>query len=92
MQTSKTIDKPTMQKAPAVVEIRNLKKSFGKKEVLTDINMDLYKGENLVVLGRSGQGKSVTIKCIVALLQQDKGSLKVFGDEVSEMKHNELKA
>ncbi len=46
----------------AVVEIRHLKKTFGTKEVLSDINMDLFKGENLVVLGKSGQGKSVSIK------------------------------
>ena len=75
----------------AVVEIRRLKKSFGKKEVLTNINMNLYKGENLVVLGRSGQGKSVTIKCIVALLLQDEGSLKVLGREVGELSDDELK-
>ena len=75
----------------AVVEIRRLKKSFGKKEVLTNINMNLYKGENLVVLGRSGQGKSVTIKCIVALLLQDEGSLKVLGREVAELSDDELK-
>lgn len=76
----------------SVVEIRNLKKSFGTKHVLTDITMDLFKGENLVVLGRSGQGKSVTIKCIVALLVQDEGSLKVFGEEVKDLSEDELKA
>ena len=75
-----------------VVEIRHLKKSFGKKHVLTDITMDLFKGENLVVLGRSGQGKSVTIKCIVALLEQDEGSLKVCGKEVKGLSEDELKA
>ena len=75
-----------------VVEIRNLKKSFGEKHVLTDITMDLFKGENLVVLGRSGQGKSVTIKCIVVLLVQDEGSLKVFGKEVKGLSEDELKA
>lgn len=76
----------------SVVEIRHLKKSFGKKHVLTDITMDLFKGENLVVLGRSGQGKSVTIKCMVALLVQDEGSLKVFGKEVKDLNEDELKA
>lgn len=75
-----------------VVEIRHLKKSFGKKHVLADITMDLFKGENLVVLGKSGQGKSVTIKCIVALLVQDAGSLKVFGQEVKDLSEAELKA
>ena len=76
----------------SVVEIRHLKKSFGKKDVLTDITMDLFKGENLVVLGKSGQGKSVTIKCVAALLVQDEGSLKVFGKEVKSLREDELKA
>ena len=79
-------------KKESVVEIRHLKKSFGKKEVLTDITMDLYKGENLVVLGKSGQGKSVTIKCIVALLIQDEGSLQVLGNDVKNLNEDELKA
>ncbi len=51
-----------------VIHIEHLKKSFGSKDVLKDITMDLKKGENVVVLGRSGQGKSVAIKCIVGLL------------------------
>jgi phospholipid/cholesterol/gamma-HCH transport system ATP-binding protein len=74
-----------------VISIRNLKKAFGELEVLTDINMDLKQGENLVVLGRSGQGKSVNIKCMVALLPYDAGSLKVFGEEVSELSEEGLK-
>ena len=53
--------------------------------------MQLKKSENVVVLGRSGTGKSVTIECIVGLLKQDEGSLKVFGDEVAEMSDDELK-
>lgn len=75
----------------AVVEIRGLKKSFGTKEVLTNLNMDLYKGENLVVLGKSGSGKSVSIKCMVGLLTQDAGSLKIFGKEVKDLPEEELK-
>lgn len=75
-----------------VVAIRNLKKSFGTREVLSGINMDLFKGENLVVLGKSGQGKSVAIKCIVGLLDHDEGSLKVFGKEVHDCSEEELKA
>jgi phospholipid/cholesterol/gamma-HCH transport system ATP-binding protein len=74
-----------------VICIQNLKKSFGDNEVLTDISMELYKGENLVVLGRSGQGKSVSIKCMVGLLTQDKGTLKVLGKEVKGLPENELK-
>jgi phospholipid/cholesterol/gamma-HCH transport system ATP-binding protein len=78
-------------KTKVVVAIRNLKKSFGSKVVLSDINMDLFKGENLVVLGKSGQGKSVAIKCIVGLLRQDSGSLKVFDEEVKDLSEEEWK-
>lgn len=74
-----------------VIAIKGLKKSFGKKDVLKDINLEVKKGENVVILGRSGTGKSVTIQCIVGLLKQDEGSLKVFGDEVAEMSDKELK-
>lgn len=74
-----------------VIKIQGLKKSFGKKDVLKDITFNLQKGENLVVLGRSGTGKSVTIKCIVGLLEQDAGSVNVFGEEVIELNDKELK-
>lgn len=74
-----------------VIEIRHLKKAFGSNQVLKDINLDLYKGENLVVMGRSGEGKSVTIKCIVGLLDKDGGELKVFGKEIADMSSVELK-
>lgn len=75
----------------AVIKIRHLKKAFGRNAVLKDINMDLYKCENVVVLGRSGQGKSVTIKCIAGLMEPDGGSLKVYDKEVKEMNEEELK-
>jgi phospholipid/cholesterol/gamma-HCH transport system ATP-binding protein len=74
-----------------MVKIEHLKKRFGSKEVLKDINLTLHKGENLIVLGRSGQGKSVTIQCIVGLLTPDEGSVKVFGQEVAELSNEELK-
>src|ERR1700734_3465865 len=74
-----------------VIAIKGLKKSFGEKHVLKDITLEVKKGENVVVLGRSGTGKSVAIQCIVGLLKPDGGSLKVFGDEVAEMSDKELK-
>jgi len=80
-----------LKKDEIVIEIKGLKKSFGKKEVLKDINLTLKRGENLVVLGRSGQGKSVTIQCIVGMLIPDGGSVKVFGKEVSQLSEDELK-
>lgn len=81
----------TVAPMETVIEIRHLKKSFGSKEVLSDINMDLHRGENLVVLGKSGQGKSVNIKLIVGLLRQDGGSLRVFGKELKELSEHELR-
>ena len=74
-----------------VISIKSLKKAFGKKKVLTNINLDVHLGENVVVLGKSGQGKSVTIQCLVGLLLPDSGSIKVFGNEVTTMTDDELK-
>ncbi|MBW8687799.1 ABC transporter ATP-binding protein [Chitinophaga rhizophila] len=74
-----------------VIRIEHLKKSFGDNEVLKDINLELHKGENIVVLGRSGQGKSVTIQCIAGLLEPDEGKLEVLGKEVRELSSEELK-
>jgi phospholipid/cholesterol/gamma-HCH transport system ATP-binding protein len=83
--------KISSSKGETVISIKGVKKAFGAKEVLKNINLDVKKGENVVVLGRSGTGKSVTIQCIVGLLKPDGGSLKVFGDEVAEMSDKELK-
>ena len=85
------IPKQAYDKDEVVVHIKGLKKSFGKKTVLTNINLDLKRGENLVVLGKSGQGKSVTIQCIVGLLKPDAGELTVFGEDVASMSDDELK-
>jgi phospholipid/cholesterol/gamma-HCH transport system ATP-binding protein len=79
------------EKKEVVIQIKGLKKSFGSKHVLNDITLDLHRGENLVILGRSGTGKSVTIQCIVGLLKPDAGTLKVFGEEVADMDDHELK-
>ncbi|MBS1524308.1 MAG: ATP-binding cassette domain-containing protein [Bacteroidetes bacterium] len=75
-----------------VIHIKGLKKSFGDKEVLKNINLDVHKGENVVVLGRSGSGKSVTIQCVVGKLVPDEGELTVFGEEVAAMNEEELKS
>lgn len=68
-----------------VIEVKHLKKSFGKNEVLTDISMVLHRGENLAVLGKSGTGKSVMIKCIVRLIEADGGEIWVNGQNISEL-------
>jgi len=74
-----------------VIEIKGLKKGFDGHEVLKNINLTVQKGESIVVLGKSGQGKSVMIKCIVGMMLPDAGSLKVFGNEVAEMNEDKLK-
>lgn len=73
-----------------VIEINNLKKSFGNQEVLINVSLNLYNGENLVVLGKSGSGKSVLIKCIVGLLNTDGGTINVFEKNVTALNSNEL--
>ena len=64
------------------IKIRNLSKSFGKKQVLNGVDLDLHKGESLVVIGGSGTGKSVLIKCIQGLLVPDSGSIEIDGIEI----------
>src|SRR3954470_7185327 len=68
-----------------VIRIRGLEKSFGANKVLRGIDLDVHKGENVVVLGRSGTGKSVLIKIIAGLLKPDKGMVKVLGEETDKL-------
>ena len=73
-----------------VLEVTHLYKSFGENHVLTDFNLTLLKGQNIVVLGKSGSGKSVLIKCIIGLLKFDKGSIRIFDKEISQLNTTEL--
>jgi len=73
-----------------MIDINNLHKSFGRNNVLTGINLTINKGETIVVIGRSGSGKSVLIKHIVGLLEPDDGFVKVEGQIVSELNKKEL--
>jgi phospholipid/cholesterol/gamma-HCH transport system ATP-binding protein len=77
-------------KIEPVISIRGLYKSFEELHVLNDINLDLFKGENVAVLGRSGTGKSVLIKIIVGLLKPDKGTVTVLGKQINKLGINEL--
>lgn len=74
-----------------VIHIRDLYKSFGELHVLKGVNLDLQRGENVVVLGKSGTGKSVLIKIISGLLKPDKGLVEVLGKEVAKLKEPELR-
>jgi len=79
-------------KNEAVISIRGLYKSFGTLDVLKGIDLDVFKGENVAVLGRSGTGKSVLIKILAGLLKPDKGNVTVLGKDVSTLKEKELDA
>lgn len=83
-------DKPEVTKQSTVVKITGVKKSFGNVHVLKNINLALAKGENLVILGKSGTGKSVLIKCIVKLIDIDSGTLSVFNKNIPELDQTEL--
>jgi phospholipid/cholesterol/gamma-HCH transport system ATP-binding protein len=74
-----------------VISMQDLYKSFGNNHVLCGINLEVYKGENVVVLGRSGTGKSVLIKIIVGLLKPGKGRVNVLGMEVDKLNEAELR-
>ncbi|MDB5155890.1 MAG: transporter ATP-binding protein [Mucilaginibacter sp.] len=74
----------------AVITIKGLKKSFDDYHVLRGIDLDLYQGENLVVLGRSGTGKSVLIKIISGLLQADTGTITVLGKDIDKISDKDL--
>lgn len=82
--------KPQIDYQQPVIELRGIVKSFGDLHVLRGIDLDLYKGENLVVLGRSGTGKSVLIKIISGLLTSDEGSVEVLRRNVPQLKEKEL--
>lgn len=69
-----------------VLEVEDIKIGFGGVDVLKGISLQLFKGENLVVLGKSGTGKSVLIKCIIRLLTSDSGKINVLGQEVNSLK------
>lgn len=76
----------------SVISLRGLYKSFGDLHILRGVDLDLYRGENLVVLGRSGTGKSVLIKIIAGLLEADKGSVEVLGTSLDKISVKELQA
>jgi phospholipid/cholesterol/gamma-HCH transport system ATP-binding protein len=90
-QTESTVsDVPKKSTREPVIEIDNLYKSFGTLEVLKNLSLKLYDGENLVVLGKSGSGKSVLIKCIAGLLRSDSGTINVFNQNVMTLSRKEL--
>jgi len=85
-----TISSAKTTSGKQVIEINNLRKSFGNQVVLNDVSLQLFNGENLVVLGKSGSGKSVLIKCIVGLLNFDSGTVNILGENVSGLNSDAL--
>lgn len=79
-----------MKNRKPVLELKNIHKSFGDNHVLKGFNLKLYKGENLVIMGKSGSGKSVMVKCIVGLIQPDSGSITVKDHNIITMGQKEL--
>lgn len=91
IQEKKNIDTPALPDSKnSIIEIVDLHKSFGKNEVLKGVNLIVNKGENLVVLGKSGSGKSITIKCLVGLVVADKGEIKVFDTDITKLDNTQL--
>ncbi len=91
--TPKTINKfPENQSVQAelILQLKNVTKSFGNNHVLKNFNLNLYKGENVVVLGKSGSGKSVLIKCIIGLIRPDSGTISVLGKDICNLNSDEL--
>jgi phospholipid/cholesterol/gamma-HCH transport system ATP-binding protein len=91
IKQEQTMSQPAVNKpGKDVLVVKHLFKSFGSNKVLNDFNLTLGDGENLVVLGKSGSGKSVLIKCIIGLLDPEKGTIEVFGKNVPDLDHQEL--
>jgi phospholipid/cholesterol/gamma-HCH transport system ATP-binding protein len=78
------------KKSNLIIEITDLKKSYGDNHILEGFNMKLYEGENLVVMGKSGSGKSVMIKCLIGLEKPDSGSIMVMGKDINKLEHWKL--
>ncbi|WP_027382003.1 ABC transporter ATP-binding protein [Epilithonimonas caeni] len=92
MQTKETI--PDVYREPSnegvLIEFKNVYKSYGDNKVLNGINFSINKGENLVILGKSGSGKSVTVKCLVGLTKVDSGEIIVFGKDITKLNEDGL--
>ena len=77
-------------KNKVIIEIKDLRKSYGDNQVLDGFNMNLYEGENLVIMGKSGSGKSVMIKCLIGLEDPDSGSIIVMDKDIGILEREKL--
>ena len=91
LQEKTNNDEITADSTGPAIAISGLYKSFGNdNDVLNGVDLTVQKGENLVVLGKSGSGKSVTIKCLAGLVEADKGELKIFGTDITQLTNRQL--
>lgn len=89
-QTTTKTETLTSDQTEVAIRIQNLNKSFGDNHVLRDFNFDLPKGKSYAVLGKSGSGKSVLIKCIIGLIKPDTGTIHVFDQSIADLNDREL--
>lgn len=89
MEQTNTKEKDLATRQP-ILEIKALNKKFGDNHVLNGFNLQLFEGENLVIMGKSGSGKSVMIKCIIGLIAADSGSIKVMGQELTTLSQDQF--
>ena len=89
MEQTNTKEKDLTTRIP-ILEIKDLNKKFGDNHVLNGFNLQLFEGENLVIMGKSGSGKSVMIKCIIGLIEPDSGSIKVMGQELTTLSQDQF--
>jgi phospholipid/cholesterol/gamma-HCH transport system ATP-binding protein len=82
--------KATINSSETIIELKNVYKAFGKNAVLKGVSLTVKKGEDLVILGRSGSGKSITIKCLVGLIPADKGEINLFGTDITKLNNTAL--
>ena len=91
-QSTTTSDTAPQKISPQIspkISMRNVSKSFGTKHVLQGVNLDVAKGTSMVIIGGSGTGKSVTLKCVLGLIQPDRGSIEIDGQNMGEMNAHE---
>jgi phospholipid/cholesterol/gamma-HCH transport system ATP-binding protein len=79
-----------MKEGKTIIEVDHLNKSFGQNHVLRDFSLQLSEGENLVILGKSGSGKSVLIKCIIRLMEPDSGTISILDQDISLLDEDEM--
>lgn len=90
--TKEVVAAPAKEAREPVICIRGLRKAFKDHEVLCGVDLDIHREENVVILGKSGTGKSVLIKCLVGLERPDEGTMRIFGQDISALNYDELNA